>query len=62
MARPAPKLLTPLTLGAVHLAHRAVVLARGGLPVPAVGRLATRGGLVIQRPAASWAESRAGWA
>lgn len=56
------KILTPMTLGGVDLAHRAVVLARAGLSPQAIAGLATRGGLVIQPPStprADWASAAA---
>ena len=58
-----PTILMPLTLGSMELAHRAVMLARNGLSVQDLSRLATPGGLLIPAaaaPGADWAGVAAG--
>jgi hypothetical protein len=54
-----PKILIPLTLGSLELAHRAVVLVREGLSGQRLGRLATPGGLLIAAPGFDWAKAAA---
>lgn len=51
-----PKLLQPLTLGALELAHRAVMLGCAAPGPPGPAALATRGGLVLLTPAAAGAD------